>query len=173
MPNPVANDACTKGVKSIRSNPRADSVNTIHPNSASPSRHPINVFTNKQTVVGQAITFYEIPTTAANCSLSWAAFPGSAFLANGQADVNVFELISLPTGPVTWNSLHDPANNRIGKRVGQPAFTGWGVGDEKHTVGDVDCMRVMSFFTRIPEGQEGSVAVSHNGGSGWLLTFDC
>ena len=121
----------------------------------------------------QVITFSDIPASAQNRSLGWAAYPGSKLTTEGEGSVSVFELDHLSTAPVTWNTLHASENNLIGKKVGSPAFTGWKVGNTEHDAGLVDCKSDMAFFNRIPEGKEGRVKVQHSGGSRWFLEFDC
>jgi hypothetical protein len=156
-----------------RHDPRVDGVSREMGDTAYPIDNIVNNWSTKDAVVGQVVTFSDIPTNAQNCSLSWAAYDGSTFVAEGEGSVNVFELNSLPTMSPTWNTLHAPGKHVIGKQVGSPAFTGWGVGDRAHSVGPVDCKPDMAFFTRIPEGKEGRVEIQHSGGSGWFLEFDC
>jgi hypothetical protein len=169
-----AQPACSPGTKTALFALRTDSINSQTPDSADSINNHINVFTNKEAVVGQAITFPHVPAAAQNCSLGWVALEGDKFVAESEGSVHVFELATLPAEPVTWNTLYDPAKSLVGKQVGSPAFTGWTVDNEReHNVGPVDCKPDMSFFTRIPDGKEGRVEIAHSGSSGWYLDYVC
>ena len=156
-----------------RFSPRVDCVSREMGDTAYAFNNIVDNWSTKDAVVGQVITFSDIPASAQNRSLGWAAYPGSKLTTEGEGSVSVFELDHLPTAPVTWNTLHASENNLIGKQVGSPAFTGWNVGNTEHDVGPVDCKSDMAFFTRIPEGKEGRVKIQHSGGSRWFLEFDC
>ena len=171
--SPVDEPACTAGMTNQRYDPRVNGVSREMGDTAYPIDNIVNNWSTKDVVVGQVITFSDIPANAQNCSLGWVAHDGSTFVAEGEGSVSVFELNSLPTVLPTWNTLHAPGKNVIGKQVGSPAFAGWTVGDSEHSVGSVNCMPDMAFFTRIPEGKEGHVEIQHSGGSGWFLEFDC